>query len=108
MNLQDIKDILSFASFTPGPDESSFPWYKRFAHQNSLLLNIGKNSVSWMGLSKGGKFHEAGMAEGELKEVIMQNAVNWRKLTDGGFVEISINTRYVISLKKNFTRRTGA
>jgi hypothetical protein len=61
-----------------------------------------------MGLSKGGKFHEEGMAERELKEVIMQNAVNWQKLTDGGFVEISINTRYVISLKTNFTRRTGA
>jgi hypothetical protein len=61
-----------------------------------------------MGLSKGGKFREVGMAEGELKEVIMQNAVQWRKLTDGGFVGISINTRYVISLETNLTRRKGA
>ena len=108
MNLQDIKDILTFASFRPEPDDSSFSWRKRFAHQNSLLLNIGKSSVSWMGLSKGCKFRDVGSADGELKEIITQNLADWKKLTDSGHVGISLHTRYVISLETNLTRRKGA
>ncbi len=49
MKLKDIKDVLTFAAFRPEPDDSSASWSKRFPKKRSLLLNIGRETVSWQG-----------------------------------------------------------
>lgn len=107
MNLQHIKDVLTFASFQPEPDDPSASWKRRFSGRRSLLLNVGKNKIQWMGLSKSGKFGAVGEAEGELKEILTTNAEEWKKLTDGGWCGISLNNRYVISLETNLSRKKG-
>lgn len=108
MKVQDIKDVLTFVAFLPEPDDSSANWKKRFASRKSLLMDVGKSRVFWMGLGKGGKFQEVGKVDGELKELFTQSADEWKKLTDGGWCGVSINSRYVISLENNLSRKKGA
>jgi hypothetical protein len=108
MTLQDIKDVLTFASFRPEPDDPTFSWKRRFSHRRSLLLSVAKNRINWKALAKGGKLLDGGLAEGEYKEIITHNAAEWKRLSEDGLLGISLNTRYVISLEINLTRRKGA
>lgn len=107
MKLKDIKDVLTFAAFQPEPDDGSAPWNRRFLHKKTLLLNIGKNHTSWCCLGKGGHLLEGGNQKGEFKEIIQSQATEWRKLTEDGWCNVSINSRYVISLESNLPRKEG-
>ncbi len=60
-----------------------------------------------MSLGKGCKFQEGGKADGDLKEIITQNADEWKRLSDGGWCGVSLNSRYIISLENNLSRRKG-
>lgn len=108
MKFQDIKDILTFASFRPEPDDSAAPWVKRFPRQRSLLLNLNRDGVSWRAVEKNGNFGEAGQIDGDLKEIATDMADEWKSLTDGGWVGVSVNHRFVISLETNLPRKKGA
>jgi hypothetical protein len=108
VNLQNLKDVLTFAAFQPEPDDPTAPWKKRYAGRRSLLLNIGKNKIQWMALSKSGKFGGVGEVEGEMKEMFTNTCDEWRKLTDGGWCGVSLNNRYVISLETNLSRKKGS
>lgn len=112
MKLQDIKDVLTFNAFLPEPDDSSATWRKRFASKRSLFLNIGKSCINWMSLGKGCKLQTPGKVDAdqksELKEIFQNHSAEWRKLTDGSWCGISINTRYIISLENNLSRRKGS
>jgi hypothetical protein len=103
--LDDIKSVLTFAAFRPEPDDAEVSWNKRFQGRRSLLLNVSRGHVSWRGLNKKGRFQEAGSSEGELAEVAPQRAEEWRTLTDGGWVNVSVNNRFIISLENNLSRR---
>ncbi len=105
MSLQGIKDVLTFASFRPEPDDSTSSWSRRFPRQSTLLLNVGKNRTSWCSLAKGKSFTEHGSDKGEFKEVAGQSGALWKPLTDGGWTGVSLNTRYVISLETNLSRK---
>ena len=108
MKLKDIKDVLSFAAFRPEQDDSRSPWKKRFPKQRSLLLNIGKGVVSWRATEKNGTLGESGSIEGEFKELVPDLAEEWKSLTDDGWVGVSINNRFVISLETNLSRKKGS
>ncbi|MEI6536230.1 MAG: hypothetical protein WCN98_12865 [Verrucomicrobiaceae bacterium] len=47
------------------------------------------------------------MAENEFKDVIGQNGPEWRSLTDNGWCAVSLNTRVMVSLEVNLSRRPG-
>lgn len=107
MKLQDIKDVLTFAAFRPDCDDNTSPMSKRMLGKRYLLLNISREKISWRGVGRKGEFEDTGSVEGELKEVAAQMAEEWRGLTDNGWVSVSINNRYVISLENNLSRRAG-
>jgi len=107
MKLKDIKDVLTFRSFRPEPDDSTAPWTKRFVRENSLALNIGRRRVSWSVLDKNGEFRDAGLQEGEFKDIVGQMGHEWRALTDNGWCSVSLNQRFVITLEVNVSRRAG-
>ena len=46
MKLKDLKDVLTFRSFRPEPDDSSAPWRRRFPREKTLLLTISRRRVS--------------------------------------------------------------
>jgi hypothetical protein len=103
--LDDIKNVLSFAAFRPDPDDSDTPWNRRFANRRSLLLNVNRTHTSWRSMNKRGKFQDSGSQEGDFAEVAPSRAEEWRSMTDGGWVGVSINNRFIISLENNLSRR---
>ena len=108
MKLKDIKDVLTFASFRPEPDDTTAGWPKRFPRERTLMLNITKTGVSWVGMERGLKIGDSGSLEGAVKDVAGQVGDEWKSLTDDGWCAVSLSTRYVISLESNLSRRKGA
>jgi hypothetical protein len=107
MKLKDIKDVLTFAAFRPEPDDGSAPWPRRFPREKTLLLNVGKTRTSWRGLGRSGQLVDGGIQRGDFKDIASSLAPEWRKLTDDGWCNVSINSRYVISLEGNLPRKEG-
>jgi hypothetical protein len=107
MKLKDIKDVLTYASFRPEPDDSGSAWVKRFPNKRTMLLNIGRQQVSWQLLDRKGVLGDGGVVEGDWKEVLSQMGEEWKSLTDEGWCAVSLNSRFVISLEINLTRRQG-
>ena len=108
MKLKDVKEVLTFAAFRLEPDDSTAPWSKRFPRQRTLLLNVGRDGVSWKGVDKGGILGDGGYLPGELKELATDMAEEWKSLTDDGWCAVSVNHRFVISLETNLTRKNGS
>lgn len=107
MKLKDLKDVLTFRSFRPEPDDSSAPWRKRFPREKTLLLTLSRRRASWMSLDKRGEFTDAGSMEGELKEVLAAVGPDLRAHSDNGWCAVSLNHRFVITLEVNLSRRAG-
>jgi hypothetical protein len=107
MKLKDIVSVLNFSAFRPEPDDSSAAWTKRFPKEKTLMLNMGRKRVSWISLDKRGDFGEGGSLEGEFKDVLGQMGPEWRALTDNGWCAVSLNTRAMVSLEVNLSRRPG-
>jgi hypothetical protein len=105
--LEDIKGVLSFAAFRPDPDDSDITWTRRFNARRSLLINVSRTHTSWRGINKRGKFQESGAQSGELAEIASGRAEEWKALTEGGWVNVSLNHRFIISLENNMSRREG-
>lgn len=108
MKLKDIKDVLTFRSFRPEPDDGAASWPKRFPKDNTLLVNITKSAVAWSQVEKGSKIRDGGVFEGTFKEVATQFSDEWQTMMSEGWCGISFSTRYVISLEVNLSRRKGS
>ena len=107
MKLKDIIGVLNFSAFRPEPDDSTASWPKRFPKEKTLLMNIGRKRVSWTRLDKHGEFSDGGAVDGEFKDVIGTSGPEWRALTDNGWCAVSLNTRVMVSLEVNLSRRAG-
>ena len=107
MEFRDIKDVLTFAAFRPEPDNAKETWPKRFPAQKTLLININRASVTWRSVDKKGHLDVQGIQEGEFMDVAAQMADEWRGMTDDGWVSVSVNNRFIISLEHNLSRKKG-
>jgi hypothetical protein len=103
--LDDIKGVLSFSAFRPDSDDPDISWTKRFNARRSLLLNVSRTHTSWRSINKRGRFQEGGTQEGDFAEVAPARVEEWRTLTEGGWVNVSLNNRFIISLENNLSRR---
>lgn len=108
MNSVDLKSILNFSAFRPEPDDSTAPWRKRFPGERTVFIGIGRAKLSWRGISRSGKPAELESARAEPKEALTQAVDHIKTMTDRGWCALSLNTRYVISLETNLSRRTGS
>ena len=104
----DILSILNFSAFRPEPDDPSAVWRKRFPGQRSVLMNLGRSSASWRGVQRNGKLGEGDSMAGELKDILGERSFQIKELADNGWCSVSLNTRYVISLEANLSRRPGS
>jgi hypothetical protein len=107
MKLRDIKSVMTFEAFHPEPDDCSAPWRKRFPKKRTLLLNISRKKVTARILDRSGVLSDANAYDGEFKDVAAHMAHEWKELTDGGWCAISLNSRFVVSLEANLSRRKG-
>jgi hypothetical protein len=102
--LADIKSVLSFSAFRADPDDPDISWSKRHEGRKSLLLNISRSHVSWRSINRKGKLEASGFQEGEFSDVSALRADEWRAMTEGGWVSVSLNNRFIISLENNLMR----
>lgn len=108
MTLRDVLSILSFAAFRPEPDDPTASWRRRFPSHRTALLSIGRSTLAWRGFLKNGRPGEGDFLRGEPKELLGQAALNIKDAADDGWCAVSLNTRYVISLETNLSRRPGS
>ncbi|MAS93017.1 MAG: hypothetical protein CMO55_07445 [Verrucomicrobiales bacterium] len=107
MELKDIKDVLTFAAFRPEADNPRFSWAQRFPKKKSVLVNISRGKVSWACLNKKGVVESASEADGEFVEVASQMGDHWSDHTEDGWIGISLNNRFIVSLEHNLSRKKG-
>ncbi|MFA7345108.1 MAG: hypothetical protein WC003_12465 [Terrimicrobiaceae bacterium] len=108
MNSIDLKSILNFSAFRPEPDDPSAPWKKRFPAEKTVFFGLGRASLSWRAISRSGKPGDLESVRAEPKEILAQSAEHIKPLAEQGWCAVSLNTRYVISLETNLSRRTGS
>tara|TARA_R110002096_G_scaffold114770_4_gene248791 strand:+ start:4526 stop:5398 length:873 start_codon:yes stop_codon:yes gene_type:complete len=108
MKLDDIKDVLSFQAFRPDPDDSSAAIPKRLAGKKFVILNISKGYVTWRPVDKKGVLGQLVKVDGEFMNIAAEMADEWRNHTDSGWVVLSLNNRFIITLESNLSRKPGA
>jgi len=107
MEFKDIKDVLTFAAFRPESDNPRFGWPTRFPKRKSCLINIGRGRVSWACVDRKGEIETVGDADGEFVEVAAQMADFWSASSEDGWIGVSLNNRFIISLEHNLSRKKG-
>ncbi len=108
MTGRDIGSVLNFAAFRPEPDDSTAPWKKRFPSQRTVVVSIGRAGLQWKAFDKKGKPGDEGTVPGELKDAIATISMRLKDSSDAGWCAVSMNTRYVITLESNLSRRQGS
>ncbi|MBE2205756.1 MAG: hypothetical protein IAE94_15600 [Chthoniobacterales bacterium] len=108
MNSIDLKSILNFSAFRPEPDDPSASWKKRFPAERTVFFGLGRGVLTWRAISRSGKPEDLESVRAEPKEVLAQTGDHIKPLTERGWCAVSLNTRYVISLETNLSRRAGS
>ena len=108
MNSIDLKSILNFSAFRPEPDDPSAPWKRRFPSERTVFFGMGRTVLTWRPIDRSGIPGELEAVRAEPKETLTHSAEHIKPLSDRGWCAISLNTRYVISLETNLSRRTGS
>lgn len=106
--LQYVKSILNFSAFRPEEDDPQAPWKSRFAGRPTALLHIGRNSLAFTAIDKNGAASEAEAKRGELKEVFTDLGPTIKSHTADGWCMISLDSRYVLSVESNLSRKQGS
>lgn len=110
MTFADIKSILNFTAFIPEPDDSSAPWRKRFPNRRTVIFGLGKQTLTVHPIARNGRPQPTVLLREvkDLKDGLANASQDLLELTDGGWCMISLQTRYVISLETNLSRREGS
>jgi hypothetical protein len=108
MTGSDILSVLNFSAFRPEPDDPSAAWKRRFPGQRTVFMNMGRSLTSWRGVQRNGKIGDGDSMSGELKDVLTERSFQIKEMADAGWCAVSVNTRYVISLEANLSRRPGS
>jgi len=108
MNSIDLKSILNFSAFRPEPDDPSASWKKRFPAEKTVFFGLGRTALSWRAIGRSGTPGELESVRADPKETLSHSAEHIKSLAERGWCEVSLNTRYVISLETNLSRRSGS
>ena len=108
MSKIDIKAVLNFSAFRPEPDDSTASWRRRFPGKRTIFFGFGRNALSWRSIERNGQFDALEVVRADPKETLSQTSARLKELTENGWCSVSINTRYVISLETNLSRRPGS
>lgn len=106
--IDQVKSVLTFRAFRPEPDDPNATWKNRFSGRPAALLNIGRASLSYVVMKDAKTFAPGGAQKGEIKEVfsVMGHAID--EATSDGWCAVSLDTRYVISVESNLSRKKGS
>lgn len=103
-----VQSVLSFSAFRPEPDDSQYAWKARFGGRKTALVHLGRASLSFLPIGAKGQIAAGQSARGDLKEIFAELGPSIEEATDGGWCLVSLDSRYVISLETNLSRKKGS
>lgn len=103
-----IKQVLDFSAFRPEPDDPAATWRSRFAGRASLLVHAGRNNLSFTVWGNKGALEAGEAKQGELKELFAELGPLIKEASHDGWCAVSLDTRYVISIESNLSRKKGS
>ena len=106
--LQHIKGLLDFSVFRPEPDDPEATWKSRFPGRITVLLNIGRNSLGFSVIDPKGKIKFSDRRRGELRDLFVDFLPVVKENSSDGWCAVSLDTRYVISIEANLSRKKGS
>jgi len=106
--LQYIKGILNFSVFRPEPDDPGAAWKKRFPGKTTVLLNIGRSGLSFSVIDSKGNVKFSDRRRGELRDLLVDFLPTVKENASDGWCAVSLDTRYVISIETNLSRKQGS
>ena len=106
--LQYVKAVLNFSAFRPEPDDPVFSWKSRFSGRKTALINLGRNSFSYTLLDGSGQIEEGETRQGDAKELFAEIGPTIKSETVEAACMISLNSRFVISIESNLSRKKGS
>lgn len=106
--LAQVKAVLDFSAFRPEPDDPSASWKSRFPKKNSVLLHVGRNSLSYSVVDAAGVSAPGEEKQGDYKELFKDLGPLIKSASHDGWCIVSLDTRYVISVESNLSRKKGS
>ncbi|MDX2082252.1 MAG: hypothetical protein SFU53_15820 [Terrimicrobiaceae bacterium] len=73
----------------------------------TIFVGISRAALTWRPINRSGKPGPLEIVRGEPRETLAQIGPQMREATEEGWCAISVNSRYVISLETNLSRRAG-
>lgn len=106
--LAHIKSVLNFSAFRPEPDDSRASWVARFPVRTTGLLHLGRNTMAFARINRAGEPEAKGRGQGEYKQMFTELGSDLREGIFEGWYTVSVDTRYVISIESNLSRKPGS
>ena len=106
--LQYVKSVLNFGAFRPEADDPAASWKSRFGGRQTAMVYVGRNSLAYSVIGKKGEVSDGDSARGELKEVFTELGPVIKDHTVDGWCLVSLDSRYVISVESNLSRKKGS
>lgn len=106
--LQYVKAVLNFSAFRPEEDDPAASWKSRFAGRQTTLVHVGRNSLSYSVIDKKGEEAAGDSGWGELKDLFAELGPQIKDRSVDGWCMISLDSRYVISVESNLSRKKGS
>jgi hypothetical protein len=106
--LDQVKAVLNFSAFRPEPDDPSAAWRNRFPKKTTALVHVGRSSASYCLIGPGGEVTAGDSKQGEYKEVFKELGPAIKSASHDGWCAVSLDTRYVISIETNLSRKKGS
>ncbi len=106
--LDQVKAVLNFSAFRPEPDDPVASWKSRFPKKTTALLHVGRNSIGYILVGAGGEVTPGEEKQGEYKEVLKDLGGVIKSSSPDGWCAVSLDTRYVISIETNLSRKKGS
>lgn len=99
---------MSFQAFKPDPDDSDAPIPSRLQGKRFVIISVSRAHVTWRSVDRKGNLDRSGKVEGDFMDVVNQMAAEWMSMTDGGWVVLSLNNRFIITQEANLSRKPGS
>jgi len=106
--LDQAKAVLNFSAFRPEPDDPSATWRSRFPKKTTALVHVGRSNVSFCLVESSGEVIPGEEKQGDYKEVFKGLGPAIKGASHDGWCSISMDTRYVISIETNLSRKKGS
>jgi hypothetical protein len=106
--LKHLKSVLNFSAFRPEEDDPQAPWKSRFAGRNTVLVHVGRSHLSFVVIGKKGEQLAGEGKHGELKALFAELGPAIKNDTADGWCMVSLDSRYVISVENNLSRKKGS